>query len=109
MTRTYWLSFTDPDRPRGQQFLGVVIVDVTDTDAADALAVKPDMHDKDEGPWIGAAIRATWKAGVNPGGQVGSMRIDEGPPAIVSRYPRLTLLSRADVEALEPDADLTQG
>lgn len=103
MMRTYWLSFADADRPKGQQFLGVVIVDVSEQEAAAALAAKPDMHDQVEGPWIGAAIRACWQAGVNPGGEVGSMRIDDSaPPGALDRYPRLTLLSRADVARLEP-------
>jgi hypothetical protein len=34
--QTFWLSFTDPSRPTGAQFLGVAVVDVTaaDRDAA---------------------------------------------------------------------------
>jgi hypothetical protein len=105
MTRTYWLSFVDPDRPRGERFLGVVVVDVTEEDAAAALAVHPHMADQEEGPWIAAAIRRCWKARVNPGGDVSSRRVDGAPAAILSRYPRLTLLSRADVDRLEASAD----
>lgn len=106
MVRTYWLSFTDSDRPKGRQFLGVLVVDVTEADAAEALALRPTMHDQNEGPWIAAALRAAWKAGVNPGGEASSVRIDD-EPAYAARYPRLTLLSRADIDALDqpPSAD----
>lgn len=100
MTRTYWLSFCDSDKPKGEQFLGACVVDVTEGQAAEAFALKPEMHDKEEGPWIGGAIRQAWLAGVNPGGQVLSARIDEAPQAAL--YPRLVLMSRADIEALEP-------
>lgn len=31
--RTFWLSFCDGDRPKGQQFLGACVVDVTDEEA----------------------------------------------------------------------------
>lgn len=99
-TRTYWLSFCDDDRPRGDQFLGVVVVDVTADDAAIALAMHPSMHDQENGPWVVAASLAAWHAKVNPGGSVASVRIDGD--ARSAGYPRLTLLSRADVAALEP-------
>ena len=46
----FWLSFSDPDAPRGKRFLGVAIVDM-DTDAS-AVEI----------------IRHTWELGVNPGG-----------------------------------------
>lgn len=55
--RTYWLSFCDGDRPEGQQFLGACVVDVTATEAAAALALKPDMYNKVDGPWLLAAAR----------------------------------------------------
>lgn len=99
-TRTYWLSFCDTDRPPGDQFLGVVVVDVTAEEALAALAIRPDMGDREHGPWIAGAIRGAWRAQVNPGGCVASVRIDGDPRA--AGYPRLTLLNRADVAALEP-------
>lgn len=46
---TYWLSFADPAKPKGSQFLGVVCV----------KAIGP-MH----------AIQRTNELGLNPGGQV---------------------------------------
>jgi len=107
--RTYWLSFTDRDRPRGQQFLGVVVVDVSEADRAEALATWNQTHDQPmgdriDGPWIAAAMRACWRAGVNPGGAVASWRLDDHPDfaSYSARYPRLQLLSRAEIAALEP-------
>jgi len=101
--RTYWLSFCDSDRPTGQQFLGAVVVDVTEADAQLALQLFPTMHDQQEGPWIAAAVRACWKARVNPGGEVASLRVDDAPEFArrSPHYPRLQLLSRADVDALD--------
>lgn len=110
--RTYWLSFCDDRRPPGQQFLGVVIVDVSDVDAAGALLTWDATHaapmaDRVNGPWLAAAMRACWRAGVNPGGEVASARIDDTPEFASQgpRYPRLRLLSRAEIAALEPTPD----
>jgi hypothetical protein len=97
--RTLWLSFSDPALPKGEQFLGVVVVDVTEADAAEAQALKPDMEPT-RGPWIAAAIRAAWRAQVNPGGEVQSMDITEGPADLVAKIPRLTRLSKADLDQL---------
>lgn len=111
-TRTYWLSFTDSERSRGQQFLGVVIVDVTDADVLDAIVAwmrthTASMADPIEGPWLAGAIRQCWKAGVNPGGEVASMRMDDHPDfgTYGPRYPRLQRLSRAEIAALSPNED----
>lgn len=49
MKSLWWLSFADPDLPRGRQFLGVVVV------RAD------DMKD---------AMQKAWRLGINPGGEV---------------------------------------
>jgi hypothetical protein len=98
-TRTLWLSFADPARPTGEQFLGVVVVDVSEDDAARALALKPDMEPT-HGPWIAAALRAAWAEHVNPGGEVQSADVTGGPPDLLAKIPRLTLLSKADLEAL---------
>jgi hypothetical protein len=38
MTRTYWLVFSDPDRPRGERFRGVVILDLPELDLTDMAA-----------------------------------------------------------------------
>lgn len=57
----WWLSFADPARPRGSQFLGVAAVLATD---------------------LGDAMSAAWRSGCNPGGHVGGRPMPEsfGPP-----------------------------
>ena len=46
---SFWISFSDPERPVGSKFLGVVIVEAADEDEAIALCTK---------------------AGFNPGGDI---------------------------------------
>jgi hypothetical protein len=46
---TFWLSFADPGRPKGTQFLGVAIVNADD---------------------FLAAVRKAHALGINPGGEV---------------------------------------
>ncbi len=45
----YWLSFADPDLPKGSQFLGVVITNAVG---------------------VAHAMQKCWDLGCNPGGQV---------------------------------------
>jgi hypothetical protein len=79
---TWWLSFWDPEARR---LLGVVLV---------------------EAPTFLAAVDATWDAGCNPGGEVQGLPVrafTSGWTADqitrVLQLPRLTVLSRADIEA----------
>jgi len=52
---TFWLSFADPDRPRSEQFLGVAIFDLDESDGQlDVTEI----------------VKHSWKISVNPGGQV---------------------------------------
>lgn len=84
----WWLSFTDPDRPEGQRFLGVAIVD-----APDVL-----------GAWVGRA----WELGCNPGGQVAAAGplsdgvMDENVP---ETHRRRLLTSRVDLAAVGVDQE----
>lgn len=57
----WWLSFVDPDRPRGQRFMGACIV---------------------EGGCMASAALSARRAGCNPGGEAMGMSILEGrlPP-----------------------------
>ena len=96
--RTYWLSFVDRNRRAGERFLGVVVVDVSASDAAIEAEACPTMHDLVHGPWLAAAARQAWRAGVNPGGEIAAERVDEQPEA--ARYPRLQLMSQADLDTL---------
>lgn len=71
-TRTFWMSFADPEKPEGQQFLGVCILDVTTEDVVEGL---PDMRRwfprAEEGAeWNFAAMRKAHRLGCNPGGQI---------------------------------------
>lgn len=71
--RILWLSFCDPDKPEGSQFLGVVITE--------ALGF---LH----------AIHKTWALGINPGGEVLSTEIETNHD--LSRI-QDRLLSKADL------------
>lgn len=50
-----WLSFADPEKPRGQQFLGVVIT---------------------QAKGLGHAIQKTHALGINPGGEIQAYQVD---------------------------------
>lgn len=50
----WWLSFCDPDRPEGEQFLGVCIVEAAD---------------------ITTCTKVAWALGINPGGETKMMKI----------------------------------
>lgn len=74
----WWLSFSDPERPKGSQFLGVAIV-------------------KARG--MGTATVAASLLGINPGGHVWGVAIDDErvpPPEYRER-----LLSRTDAQLAE--------
>ena len=98
MTRTYWLSFTDPDRPKGQQFLGVCVVDVTTAEADFAKAKLAVTHPRHQSgaEWIAVAMSKAWRLGCNPGGEV--LTIDITERAAVAP-PRNRLLSNEELEA----------
>lgn len=75
----WWLSFADPDRPKGAQFLGAAIV---------------------QGRDIAEANQRAWTLKINPGGEVQGVIIDliyEPAPGWGDR-----LMSKADVEAMPP-------
>jgi hypothetical protein len=77
----HWLSFCDPDKPAGSQFLGVAIV------RAGAL-------------FIHAPMKARF-LGINPGGEVRGYVVDErGAAAIPPRYWN-RLLTRDEITTLE--------
>lgn len=103
MTRTFWLSFCDDDRPQGQQFLGVCVVDVTTTDADEALAdiAMRFPQAKDGAEWIAAASKKAWREGCNPGGEMASADITEALAYAPVPVPRNRLMSFADLEALD--------
>lgn len=81
---TWWLSFADPDKPKTQQFLGVVLVDNC-------------------GGLIEARMQLTINGVQSPGGEIRGFGFDpnDGPPdqvAALARLPRLVLLSKKELE-----------
>lgn len=78
----FWMSFCDPDRPKGRQFIGVALV---------------------EAPTLPDAITTAWRTGCNPGGEVQSTEIpiDRVPTekrALLDATPRCTLMDLATLE-----------
>lgn len=59
--KRWWLSFCDPKRPEGEQFLGLAIVEAAD---------------------VTTCTRVAWARGINPGGEVQMMEIE---PANMAR------------------------
>lgn len=109
MTQTWWLSFCDGDKPEGEQFLGVAIVDVTEDDANtvhDLVTRRRAMHGLPPAErgveWMAAAVERSHFTGCNPGGEVACLRIDEAPEfaAHDATLPRNRLLSKSELEAL---------
>jgi hypothetical protein len=97
----FWLSFADTERPPGDQFLGVCIVEVS---AAEAALARPLVEARYGRPapqgavWIAAAIRRAWATHCNPG--CGVMTIDITDNHQIPELPRHRLLSRAALLAL---------
>jgi hypothetical protein len=75
----WWLSFADGERPKGEQFLGVVIVG-----EADSI--------------VGASILAH-ALGINPGGEVLGAPIPPEYLATIAESDRGRLLTKTEAEA----------
>jgi hypothetical protein len=72
----WWLSFCDPHKPEGSQFLGACIV---------------------EAPAMELAAPAAWLLGCNPGGEVMIVEVEiMPPPEFVGR-----LMDRAEIGCME--------
>ena len=82
----YWLSFCDPDRPRGQQFLGACIVEVSEE--RDAMGES-------------LAVVKAHRMGCNPGGEVLAVRIDNH--LIIAESWLNRVLSREDCDAFDSE------
>ena len=74
--KTWWLSFCDPDKPKGTQFLGVIIVDA-----------KGLFH----------AHHQINMLGINPGGEIQCFDISKIDPPIKDRY-KNRLLTKEECE-----------
>lgn len=75
--RWFWLSFCDPNRPRGSQFLGACLV--RGWDFLDA-------------------VQSAWAHKCNPGGECQGYELAQAPP---DWFPTCQLLSKAQIDALE--------
>lgn len=79
--KVFWMSFCDPDRPKGSQFLGACLVDVT-AEEADAAAIEVMLRfpfAQSDAEWIAAATSKAHRLGCNPGGEIASMEVAGGP------------------------------
>jgi hypothetical protein len=83
----YWLSFCDPAKPPGTQFLGAAIVDGPYT--GDELAER--RAD------IESVLRSAWRHRCNPGGDVQSMLLPEDAWNLVPEEFKNVLMSRERV------------
>jgi hypothetical protein len=95
--RVYFLSFGDPET---RTDLGVAVVEVTGLEALREFHVRPDMHDKDKGPWMAAAIREAWTNGCNPGGQVMLMQVTNDAPTWMQHLERNRLYSDDEINQI---------
>lgn len=78
----YWMSFYDPEKPKGRQLLGVALVEASS---------------------LPEAITRAWQTGCNPGGEISTVEIpmDLIPKerrAALDKAPRDTLM---DCDTLE--------
>jgi hypothetical protein len=101
VTRTFWLSFSDPDRPAGQRFLGVAVIDVTTEEAATAEVVlrMRHPHAKEGAEWVWVAQQKAWQLGINPGGEIGVTELPRTDPRVAA-IPRDRLMQKPELEAL---------
>lgn len=90
-TKTFWLSFCDGSRPKGQQFLGVSVVDVTEEEAVDAALERP-YGDR----WVVAACKKAWAMECNPGGSMMSAEMTSD----LDKLPRNRLMQAAELKSL---------
>lgn len=104
MEKVFWLSFCDPERPTGQQFLGACLVRVTEAEAAAALerviARFPDTPLGAE--WLAAACAKAGALGCNPGGEVASAEIPVDAPQL-THYTLGVLMDRAMIERIDAE------
>jgi len=76
----YWLSFADDEKPKGEQFLGVVVI---------------------KAPGFLHAVKRAWDLKINPGGEVLGNYMDEAEIE-KAEMPYDTLLSKAALEYYMP-------
>jgi hypothetical protein len=105
-SKTFWLSFCDSKLPKGSQFLGACVIDVTAAEAEDALIeVMLRFPLAQEGAeWMAAATRKAHALKCNPGGDVASMEIPADHP-MLAKYQRGVLMDRATIERIDEEIE----
>ena len=78
----WWLSFCDPAKPSGEQFLGVALVEADD---------------------LPSATRRAWREGCNPGGEIAGFdlpldKMTNARRVILAKAPHHTLLDKAQLD-----------
>jgi hypothetical protein len=100
--KTFWMSFCDPQRPTGEQFLGACVMDVSADEASGVLlemAMRFPFHTPGA-EWEAAATRKAHRLGCNPGGEIAFADLPVDHPKL-AEYPRGALLSKADIERID--------
>jgi hypothetical protein len=97
--KVFWLSFCDPDLPKGEQFLGACLIEVTAADAHEAT-IRPFPFAPAGSDWLAAALRKANSLGCNPGGEVEALEVDISNPHL-ARHPFGVLMDRATIERLD--------
>lgn len=101
-SKVFWLSFCDPEKPAGTQFLGGCVLEVT---AEEAQAVRAEVRRRfpmalPDAEWFAAATRKARELGCNPGGEVAFAELPPNHP-MLAHYPIGVLLDRASIEAID--------
>ena len=87
MKKAFWLSFCDPARPKGQQFLGACIV---------------------EGDDIIQAVQMAHVKGCNPGGEVKGVQVVPATLRLIRDEWRNRLISRDECRAFDQEVTRLQ-
>ena len=103
-SKTFWMSFCDPDKPKGQQFLGACVIDVTREEADEAqIDVMLRFPFAQPGAdWIAAATRKAHELGCNPGGEIMTTDVPPENP-LLAHYQRGVLYDRATIERIDAE------
>ena len=100
--KIYWLSFCDGDKPKGEQFLGACLVEVSQEEAdLAAVCVAIEFPYAEPGSeWIGAASRKAHQMGCNPGGEMASIELPADHPNL-RYFAKHVLMSREAIERID--------
>jgi hypothetical protein len=98
VSKFFWLSFCDPEKRTGSQFLGACLIEVTSDDCAQMLLQEwlkhfPKPKVKEDSAWVATASRKASMLGCNPGGEMACMELTHlGMPLPAPVFNRLGVL-----------------